>query len=224
MNEERDLFPLFLAIAGTLLVVGVLTVVFWEFVSDNIILPIYSMVILIDYALGAVPQLLYLVLVLLVFAGVAIYRLFVTFQQQKESAYVSEKRYGGSMTSRYDSWKRITDNLNRSHFAHEELMRSSRKFILDLLANQQHADVNEIEHMVLTGELALPPHIRALLLDRRFKSNLPRRSPFRELFYRIGRIFNREDYTFFAATAAIEAEVDAVLTFIEQRLEISYDE
>lgn len=224
MNEERDLFPLFLAIAGTMLVVGVLVVIFWEFVSENIVLPIYSMLILINYALGSVPQLLYLVLVLVVFAGVAVYRLFVTFQKQKESAFVSEKRYGGSMTSRYDSWKRITDNLNRSHFAHEELMRSSRKFILDLLANQQHCDVNEIEHMVLTGELALPANIRALLLDRRFKSSLPRRSPFKELFYRIGRIFNREDYTFFAATAAIEAEVDAVLTFIEQRLEISYDE
>lgn len=224
MNEERDLFPLFLAIAVTVLVVGVLAVIFWEFVSENIVLPIYSLVILIEYALASVPQLLYLVLVLVVFAGVAAYRLYVTFQMKKDSAYVSEKRYGGSMTSRYDSWKRTTDNLNRSHFAHEELMRSSRKFILDLLANQQHADVNEIEHMVLTDELALPAHIRALLLERRFKSNLPRRSPLKELFYRIGRIFNREDYTYFATTAAIEAEVDAVLTFIEQRLEISYDE
>jgi hypothetical protein len=224
MNEERDLFPLFLAIAGTMLVVGVLTVVFWEFVSDNIILPIYSMVILIDYALGSVPQLLYLVLVLLVFIGVAIYRLVVTFQTQKDSAYVSEKRYGGSMTSRYDYWNRICGNLHRSHFAHEELMRSSRKFILDLLANQQHCDVYEIERMVLADELDLPAHIQALLLDRRFKSNLPRRSFFRELFYRIRLIFRPEEYSYFAATEAIEAEVDAVLTFIEQRLEISYNE
>lgn len=221
MNEERDLFPIFLVIAATLLVVGVLAVVFWEFVSDNIILPIYNMLILIDYALGSVPQLLYLVLVLMVFAGVATYRLVVTFEKHKESGYVSEKRYGGSMTSRYDTWKRICDNLNRSHFAHEELMRSSRKFILDLLANQQHCDVYEIERMVLAEELDLPAHVRALLLDRRFKSSLPRRSFLKELIYRIRRIFRPEEYSYFAATEAIEAEVNAVLTFIEQRLEIS---
>ena len=220
MNEDR-VIPFWLIALGTILVLGLLTVIFWDFVSQNVILPIYSFFILAVYGINSVQQSIYLFLLILIATAGSVVFLGSAFSQDKPPQYGSFAQYAIDIDNPYAYWKMHTGNLTRNVFSNEEFARVSRKLLLEMLAYQEHRDPIETEMMILRQELELPPEVQYVIEHRKLRASAQEANWFQRQWRRILRWINRDNHT--PTTEALQ-EVEAIITFLEQRLEIYHNE
>ena len=222
MNEKRPMPSVWLIAVITLLAMGLLVVIFWDFVSTIIILPVYSFAILLVYGINSVSQSIYLFL-LIAIAGVGVlYVLGTTFSKDQLPEYFSPMQYGMEVVSRYRYWQIHCRNLDRNDFGNEEFVRATRKLLLEVLAYEEHRDVFETEMMVFREELDLPEEVQRLITQRRLlNASSISRNWFQRQWRRTLHFFNHNTHT---PTAEVINEVEVIINFLEQRLEISYDD
>jgi hypothetical protein len=221
VNNERTFNPVWLVALITLLVLGLLVVFFWDFVSANVILPIYSFLILAVYGINSVSQGIYLFLLVLLAIALAIIFLGLAFSKAQAPKYYTSSHYSVDIVSRYAFWRTQCDNLNRNHFANEEFARSARKMLLDVLAYQEHRDIFELEMMVMREELELPPEVQHLIAQRKLTTRVKPKNWIQLQWRRIQRIFNHDSH---APTTDVLNEVEVIITFLEQRMEIYHND
>ena len=216
MNEDR-VIPFWLIALGTILVLGLLAVIFWDFVAQNVILPIYSFFILAVYGINSVQQSIYLFILILAAIVTAIVFLGSAFSKDTPPQYGSFAQYAIDIENPYAYWKMHTGNLTRNTFSNEEFARVSRKLLLEVLAEQEHRDPFETEMMVMRQELELPPEVQYVIEHRKLRASAQNANWVQRQWRRILRLIDRDPHT--PTTEALQ-EVEAIVTFLEQRLEI----
>lgn len=221
MNEERSFNPVWLIGLSTLIVLGVLAVIFWDFVTMNVILPIYSFAILAVYGINSVSQGVYLFLLILGAGAAAIVFLSITFSKTQPPKYYSSTQYGIDTVSRYDYWLTQCHNLAHTKFANEEFARTARNMLLDVLAFQEHRDPFEMEMMIMREELELPPEIQYLIAHRKLSTKFQQKNWFQRQWRKIQRMINPNAL---APIPELKCEAESIITFLEQRLEIIRNE
>lgn len=221
MSEERSFNPVWLVALVTLLAMSLLVVFFWDFVSTNVILPIYSFLILAVYGVNSISQDIYLFFLVLIAIALALIFLGSTFSKAPEPRYYSSSHYGVDLISRYAYWRTQCDNLNRNHFANEEFARSARKMLLEVLAFQEHRDIFELEKMIMREELELPPEVQHLIAQRKLTARVKPKTWFQLQWRRILRFFKHDSHT---PPTEVLNEVEVIITFLEQRMEIYHND
>ncbi|MEE4195086.1 MAG: hypothetical protein V2J07_07800 [Anaerolineae bacterium] len=221
MNRDQEFNYLWLVVLVTLVVLGLLVVFFWDFVSTNVIMPIYTAAIIIVYGVNSVQQSIYLFFLILIAGAIAVIFLGSTFSRARMPEYRGYAQYSIEIDNPYAFWQMQCRNLARNAFANEEFARVSRKLLIDLLAYQEHRDAEEIEMMVIHHEMALPPAVQYVIENRKLNASAQEPNWFQRQWYRLLRIFHLDTHT---PTPESVREVEAIITFLEQRLEISQND
>jgi hypothetical protein len=130
--------------------------------------------------------------------------------------------YPADSASRYRFWRMETGTLTRSNFARNDFARNTRRLILEIIAHQEHRPWEEIERRVMRGEAVLPPLVDALIRDRELRSSRPVKTGLDAMLTRIARRLGLPLPE--TPDPAMEEQVNAIIHFIEERLEIVRDE
>lgn len=221
MNTEREFNAVWLVALITLLVIGLCVVFFWDFVSQNVILPIYTAGIIALYGINAVQQSIYLFFLILFAGAAAVIFLGSTFSRSKLPQYSGYSKYSIEIENPYTYWHVHCRNLARNKFANDEFARVARKLLLEVLAYQEHRDVIEIESMVLREELELPVEIQHLLVSRKLLSSAKEYNWLQRQWHQLLQRFNKDIHT---PTPEVLNEAETIITFLEQRLEIYHND
>ena len=224
MKPERMNSRLLLSIFSGLIIFGVVAIFFWEFLRETIVLPIYRFAIILRYGINSVPQFVFLFLIVIIGFILAIRALHFAFEkdageEQSGNGYFTS--YSASYSSRYRYWKMQTAPLGHSEFARNDFVRNTRRLVLELIAHQQHRTWLEVETLAMDGQVSLPPMIEELVCQRTLRRT-PRKVNFFIGLYetiskRFGVINDRPD-------PVLDEHINAILQFIEERLEINHDE
>ncbi len=221
MNRDQEFNYVWLVALITLVVLGLLVVFFWDFVSANVIMPIYAAGIIILYGVNSVQQSIYLFFLILIAGAIAVIFLGSTFSRARMPEYRGYAQYSIEIDDPYAFWQMQCRNLARNAFANEEFARVSRKLLIDLLAYQEHRDPEEIEMMVIRHEFALPSAVQYVIEHRKLNANAQALNWFQRQWHSLLRLLNRDAHT---PTPESIREVEAIIAFLEQRLEISQND
>jgi len=217
MNAQRKFNPVWLVVIITLVVIGLAVIFFWDFVSENVILPIYTAAILAIYGINSVQQSIYLFFLILFAGAGAVIFLGSAFSRDNPEQYGGYAQYDIKIENPYHDWQIHCNNLARNEFANDEFARVTRNLLLKVLAYQEHRNLAEIENMVLREELELPPAVQHLLAQRSLSASAREMTWFQRQWQHVLHLFKQDIHT---PTSEVIEEVQAILTFLEQRLEI----
>ena len=234
MNEKKNLRDLFsdserlrwiISAAAVFVVFAILAIFFWDFLSRVIVLPIYNFFILARYGINSVPQGVFLILFVVAGIVIAIRSTSTAFREQRsdtrEGVDDGVSEYAVDTTSRYHFWRLETGTLYRSDFARMDFARSARRLILEVLAHQEHRRWDEVEQMVLRNQLKLPPLIDELIRERMLRTSYAEHGKIVQVYSQIARTIGLlKDET----DPVLDEHVNAIIEFIEQRLEILHHE
>jgi hypothetical protein len=217
MHSNKAKFGL--AFVATAVVFVVLTTVFWEFMRDTIVMPVYYLLWVGGLVLKSIPQETYLVLLILtslIIGGSTL----GTIGAPARTARHSQRRLstGGA---RYMFWRRLCGHLTESPFSRERFALASGRLILSILAYQEGLDVPQVEAMVIDGTLNVPDVVKDLIQRRELDSSRPRSSALENAVARLRRLLFREEAP---TDPQIDRQVDEIVAFIEHRLEITHVE
>ena len=206
----------------TLTLCGILVFFFWDLFKAQVVLPLFSFLILINFGIKSVPQGVFLFLLAstcLVFVLNSLNRVFGKDAAEEYTPIVS---YGIEVVSRYEFWRNQCSHLNKNSFTHQEFILSTRRLILNILANQEHKEIFEIEQQIKNHELAVPESVCEFLCERRLRVTPPKRNWVGRMIYRIQRLIGYSPEI--KMPAALELQVAEIIEFIEYRLEIIYND
>jgi len=221
LKNPRLLF----SILGVVVVFAVLALFFWSFLRDTVVLPLYRFFIILRYGVNSIPQGFFLFIIFLVLLVIIIRAVSMTFKGQV-SLFRFEgddvAAYPADFTSRYRFWRLQTSTLYRSNFARNDFARNARRMILELIAHQEHRTWDEIERLVMLGEMTLPPLIDELVHERSLRSSRADKRGLDAFLTRTARqlgipIADQPD-------PVLDEQVNAIIQFIEERLEIVHNE
>jgi hypothetical protein len=150
-------------------------------------------------------------------AVIAISALNKAFGKERFPDSPAAGQYSVDIVSRYDDWRKQCENLHLTPFAHEEFARAMRNLLLELLAYQEHRSPFEIETLVRQEALDLPEVVQHLLVHRQLSTPVRRRNWFQRLWQHFLRLIRQQPTS---PPAAVMNEAEAIITFLEQRLEI----
>ena len=219
MNAERRFNPVWLVVIITLVVIGLAVIFFWDFVSENVILPVYTAAILAVYGINSIQQSIYLFFLILFAGAGAVIFLGSAFSRDNPPQYGGYAQYDIQIENPYRFWQIHCNNLARNDFANDEFARVTRKLLLELLAYQEHRSLAEIEQMVLREELELPPAVQHLLAQRSLSASAREMNWLERQWQRILHFLKKDTHS---PTSEVIEEVESILTFLEQRLEIHH--
>ena len=191
------------------LLLGALTLIFWDFARDTIITPIYYAVWIGGLVLKSVPDGVFLALLLLVCGGIGLNALANSLGGTKQRSYQAA---AASVETRYHHWERLCENLYFSRFSRHLFTSEARRLILALLAFEYRREPAEVEALIRDGQIALPETIRTLVEGG---DDLLVEQPLGVLD-RLARRLRREA----PHDPQIDALMDEINTFIESHLEI----
>ena len=224
MSERKINTRLLISSLAAMIIFGVFAIFFWDLLRENIVLPLYRFWILFRYGVNSVSQVLILFLALAGGVILVIRALDITFKQdvvEKQNGFGGLDFYAGDYSSRYRFWRMVTTPLYHSQFARNDFMRNSRRIILELIAHQQHRSWEEVETMVMQNQIQLPPLIDELVRERTLRCTFRQKTALQEYFEgiarRLGLIHDLPD-------PILDEHINAILQFIEERLEITHDE
>lgn len=206
----------------TLVICGILIFFFWDFFKTQVVLPLYGFLILINFGINSVPQGVFLFLLTIACLVFILHSLNSVFGQDAAEEYSSIVAYGIEVVSRYEFWRNQCSHLNKNIFTHQEFILSTRRLILNILANQEQLDIFEVEQKVENRELAVPESVCDFLCERRLRTKPPRRNWFGRMLYRFQRLIGYSPKT--KMPTDLELQVSEIIDFIEHRLEIIYDD
>ena len=206
----------------TLTLCGILIFFFWDFFKTQVVLPLYGLLILINFGIKSVPQGVFLFLLGVTCLVFILHSLNRVFGKDAAEEYTPIVAYGIEVVSRYEFWRNQCSHLNKNFFTHQEFTLSTRRLILNILANQEQQTVSEIEQQINNRELAVPESVREFLCERRLRVDPQKRNWVGRMIYRIQRLIGYSPET--KMPAALELQVMEIINFIEYRLEIIYDD
>lgn len=202
--------------ALVLLATAVVAVVLRDLVREAIVLPLSYAAWMFGLLLRSVPQSVLLagvilVCALLAFRGLSLSRPATRFQLAAPDTQPEP--------SRLTFWQRQFHNAPNSGFAAEKLTAELRTLTYTALAHDLRLDRDDVERMVLAGEIELPPAVhKALLGESMWNSGNPMDDLSRvlaQLRAGISRLFGRPSKP---APTTRDAALIAVLEFVESRL------
>jgi hypothetical protein len=198
------------------LLFSILTLLFWDFIRDTIIVPIYYFIWVIGLILKSIPQGVY-------WAFLVLLSLIIGFKTL-ESTQVErnfERREGDQpqADTRYLYWRRLCTNMDISPFSRQRFAWEVRKLILSMLAYEWGIDIAEAETLILTGTLDIPDAIRFLIEEKRIPDAKPPLNRIASAILRLCRLLLKADSERDPQTDTLVAEI---IGFIEQHLEIGH--
>ena len=213
MTDKAKIILVFVLLV---LLFSILTLIFWGFVRDVIIIPIYYFLWEINLVLKSVPGGIYLAL--LAFLGVVIGFNTLTSLRVERHTRRLERGQPESGT-RYLHWKILCAHMDVNPFTRERFAGEARKLILSIFAYEQGVDVADAEVLIQNGYVDVPDTIRNLITEKRL--------PFRRLHIsRVTRVRGWLRWRFFKIEAENESQIDAlvgeIISYIEQHLEINH--
>lgn len=206
-------------IALSLLASAILTFIFRDQIQVSLVVPVSHIAWYINMILTTVPQpVFWAVLVLggVYIAGRALLRSLPAPRELPEPSST------GRSLSRYQYWLWYLSSFQFSQFSTEHMGRNLARFVVEILAFQEHLTANQVEERLLSGELVLPEEISNLIKTRRLPINLPAPTPFRRFLDRFIRRRAQPSPNQIDISAANE-KIIRILQFIEERLEIQHE-
>jgi hypothetical protein len=205
-----------LAVVATIGVFAILTLIFWEFMRDTIVLPVYYLIWVGDLTLKSVSQEVYLAILMLISLVIGSSAL----QNLPSREMIQHQRQTYSMDSaRYFFWRRLYDSLTANYFSRNHFALEARKLILAILAYQEDVDVASAEDMVIDGRLRVPEAVSALIRQRKLQDSGQTLSTINTFTFRLRRLLFKAELP---ADPQLDRQVREIVEFIEQRLEITH--
>lgn len=212
LNKAR----IILAFVLFVLFFGILTLLFWDFVRDTIIVPIYYFMWVIGLILKSIPQGVYFAF--LVFLSL------IMGLKALESTQVErhiERREGDQpqADTQYLRWRSLCADMDISPFSRQRFAWEARKLILSVLAYERGTDIAEVETLVRTGMLDVPDAIRNLIEKKRIPDAKLPLNRIASAIFRVRRLLLKADSK---TDPQIDSLVAEIIGFIEHHLEISH--
>jgi hypothetical protein len=194
----------------------VLTLIFWDFMRDIVVTPLYRLLWVGNLLLKSLPQEIYLLVVIVISSIIGGSAL----QSLQSRPLVQNSPHPRSMeNARYGFWLRLYEQLAGNHFSRNRFAMESRKLILSILAYQEGLDVSIVEARVMDGSMIVPNTVKYLIQYRELPtstrigtSNNSLRFWLRTRFIKPQRVVD----------PSIDQQVNEIVEFIEHRLEITY--
>lgn len=198
------------------LIYCVLTLVFWNFVRDTIVVPIYYLIWLAGLILKSIPQGTYLALLIVISLLIGMNTL-IKIQVKRLS--ISSERSAQEEASRYRFWLKLYTNSqsgdSRLNFAFY-----ARNLILSILSYQEGLDLSETERKVANNDLKVPVAVKKLIQERDQVATQQPKRRFVNWGYKLRRFIRRKDLQ---DDLLINKHIEEIIHFIESRLEINHD-
>jgi hypothetical protein len=205
-----------IALVAVILVFSLLTLVYWSFVRDTIIVPIYYFIWVGDLALKSVPQGAFLAFLILISLIIGVNTL-LSMQVQRLTRSVEE--IPTQSDSRYTYWKRLCSNLYSSPFAQDSFAWEARKLIVSIFAYQNGIETAQVEAMIRNDMLSVPEPIKKLIQEKKIQDFNATPKPTENVIFWLRRwLFPVED----PQKLPIDDSVTEIVDYIEQLLEIDH--
>jgi hypothetical protein len=216
---------LLVSLAVVILTFAVMAIFFWDFFYRVIVQPLYNLYVLIYYGINSIPQGVYHLIIVTVCFLIAVWTLTNAFARYRathnRSMQATRDATSQDVESRYHFWRLETRHLRDNKFSRDHFAIHARRLILNILAHQEHLPYEDAEDLAESGRLKLPPQIAELIrtksLDEKPKTEQPPIPLATRILRSLGFI-NPESDPF------VDDKVNAIITFIEQRLEITHHE
>ncbi len=153
---------------------SVLTLLFWDFVRDTIVVPIDYLVWVSGLVLRSIPQELYLALLLLISLALSVNTVERIRSKQATGIYEPSRPQG---ESRYHRWLLLVSKQSASPFYRDIFVSEARNLILSMLAYDHGIDSAEAETRVRNGTLAVPERIKRFDRDAEYPDLPPLTEP-----------------------------------------------
>jgi hypothetical protein len=206
-----------LAVLSVALMFGILTLLFWDFVRDTIVVPIYYVVWVGGLVLNSIPQGIFVGMLIIIGMLMALNTL---GHMQLRPGERSPERGGAQADTRYQYWRRLSDNLYASRFSRNLFFSDARKLILSILAYEQGIDVAEVTPLVKAGALEVPANIRALFQQSEIQEAVSAPTPSESIVRRLQRRLLGQSNS--QRNPQLDSLTAEIIGFIEQHLEIPY--
>ena len=203
----------------SLLASAILTYLFREQVRSGLVMPVSYAIWYVNVVIESAPQpILWAVLVFggLMIAGRAL------LKNLPPAPDPAEPAISGHSISRYQYWLWYISSFQLSAFSSEGLARSLSRFIIDILAYQEHLTLDDVERMIRNDTLAVPDEIRDLIKTHRLWKAQHPPTPVRRFVDRLLRrqmVVEPEEKD----SAEDRAKLSRIIEFIEDRLEIEHE-
>ena len=199
-----------------LLVFSALTLFYWDFVRDTIIVPIYYFVWVSNLTLKSIPQQAFLAVLVIIGILVGLNTAIGIGAKSITKGFTDAP---SQTDSRYTSWKKLCSNLSSSSFARDSFAWEARKLIVAILAYQNGIEPTEVEARVKNGALLLPAAINDLIQYRKIKDAPPILQENESIILRLRRLLLKEPPP---NNPPIDSPVVEIVAFIEHQLEINH--
>ena len=154
-----------------ILIFSLLTLLYWPFVRDTIIVPIYYFMWVGDLVLKSVPQEAYLAVLILISLIIGVNTL-LSLRARRLMRSMDE--VPSQNDSRYSYWRKLCSNLYSSPFAQDSFAWESRKLILSIFAHQNALQTAQVEDMIRNNVLLVPASIKKLIQEKKMQNfNMP---------------------------------------------------
>jgi hypothetical protein len=197
------------------LLFSILTLVYWDFMRDTIIVPIYYLIWVISLVLKSIPQGVYFAV--LVFLSLLIGFKTLESVRVERSTKRLEKDWPESGTQ-YLHWKSLCANMDINPFSRGRFAWEARKLILSILAYEQGIDSVEAETLVRKGMVDVPDTIRNLIEKKKIPDARLPRNRITSVALRLRRLLGIGSEN----DPQIDSAIAEIIGFIEYHLEIDH--
>lgn len=214
-----DRTRILLAFVGFALFFSVITLVFWGFMRDTILIPVYYVLWIVGLMLNSVPQGAYLAILVILSAviGLKIFESLHSAQRPPRAV-----RNQPPPNTRYVLWSILCTCAPGNWFSKNRLALEARKLVLAILAYEQGIDTTEVETLVRLGKLDLPDAIRNIIQNKA----IPDAPWSSRLSDRLSGTLDRLRHPFRSAETPPDPYVEHLLaeliSFVEYHLEITH--
>jgi hypothetical protein len=203
-----------IAVLVVALIFSILTLVFWGFVRDTIIIPVYYFLWISGLVLNSIPQAIFAVLLAIIGTLIGA----STLRNLPRATDVSTAPPpAAQIETRYQHWRRLADNLTVSRFSRNLFMNDARRLILSILAYEYSLDTAEVSAAIKAGTLDLPVNIQPLFQRIEQEEAAPARRG-ENLLRRLRQLLRRNE----RPSQAVDPLVAEVMGFIDQHLETTH--
>ena len=214
MRKDKGRIALVAVLA--VFVSSILVLLYWDFVRDTIVVPIYYLLWISDLALKSIPQGIYLVGLVLVSTVIGLNTLERTRVNEATRTPDPHQR---QLDTRYSFWRQQVLNLQSSAFAREKFVTEAGKLIVSVLAYREGVTSAEAEALIREGSLTVPKAISELLREKDLR--VVRRGPslLEKTVFGLGRLLLKQGPP---RDSQIDQQVAEIIGFIERELEITH--
>ena len=196
-----------------LLVFSALTLLYWDFVRDTIIIPIYYFMWVGNLTLKSIPQQAFLALLMIISILIGLNTFIGIGAKATPKGFADEP---SQTDSRYASWKKLCSNLSSSSFARDTFAWEARKLIIAILAYQNGIDPIEVEVRIKSETLMVPPAIKDLIQYKKIKDPPPVSQENESIIVRLRRLLLKQEPQ---NKPPIDSPIVEIVAFIEHQLE-----